>query len=512
MLKQLTHAKYLCVYGFSVDFKLLVYGDRYKTEGGKFYTRLYLRNMETGSDVLLADDAEWEYRLSWSAVMFDRNKENIFLRVDKENKRKLSNLIKINLETKEIKRLLPPDQENPRILPLGRYVDGSDLYFFSQISGFGNFYHFDLQTQQTTQLTFFKDNISDFKVDRDNSTLYFCLAIFEKVETQIVKLTLNGAKPSALISHALKGSHYLVSGEGSWFSSSSIDGPLKVTEYEIGDDLKLKKELPAYHGLLTELVHNTYSYLEYETFDGKMIPAFLSLPKDELRGAIITAFYGGEDYYSWKTQLFTELGFAVLSPAIRGSPSRGLEWQNLIKGDLGGDEILDLHWGARYLEQKLGLEPHRIGLDGESHGGYAVLRAMTMPVGFKGIAESTYPYGFGICWAGFADLEDFYRTSNIPDWIVNLVGPYEGNEEKYRNRSPVHFFENLKAPIFISHGTNDPRVCPSSMEGFLDKLRHSQKEYVFHLMEGQGHGSGNQQQEILLYERLINFLKNVLLK
>jgi dipeptidyl aminopeptidase/acylaminoacyl peptidase len=268
-------------------------------------------------------------------------------------------------------------------------------------------------------------------------------------------------------------------------------------------------ELYPYIGQKEDLVHNSYQYVNYETFDGKTVFAYLSLPKGELKGAIITAFYGGSNYYSFVDQLLTELGFALLSPAVRGSWSYGLEWRELIKGDLGGDEILDLHWGAKYLEQRLNLKPQQIGLRGGSHGGYSVLRALTMPEGFKGVQGSSYPYGFGICWAGFADLEDMYRTSNIPDWLVNMLGPYEGNQDKYRERSPIHFFDNLNAPLFISHGGNDVRVSPTSMEGFLEKLRHSDKDYVIHMMEGLGHGAGNKEEEKKLYSDLITFLERV---
>jgi dipeptidyl aminopeptidase/acylaminoacyl peptidase len=96
-----------------------------------------------------------------------------------------------------------------------------------------------------------------------------------------------------------------------------------------------------------------------------------------------------------------------------------------------------------------------------------------------------------------SDLEDFYKTSNIPDWLVDMLGPYEGNEEKYRSRSPVHFFENLKAPLFVSHGANDSRVSPTSMDGFIEKLKNSDKDYVIHIMQGLGHSGGNKKEEII---------------
>jgi dipeptidyl aminopeptidase/acylaminoacyl peptidase len=92
---------------------------------------------------------------------------------------------------------------------------------------------------------------------------------------------------------------------------------------------------------------------------------------------------------------------------------------------------------------------------------------------------------------------------------VGMLGPYEGNEKKYRERSPLHDFENLKAPLFISHGTNDARVSPTSMDGFIEKLKHSKKNYVLHMMSGLGHGGGSKAEELEEYSKMVRFLKEL---
>ncbi len=510
-IKQVTDTSYCGVYGFCKDYQLLAYGDRYQKLDGKFYTRLYLMDLASGTIELLADDKEWEYRLGWSNVIFDDAKENIFLSVDKDNARLKANLIKINLSSKEIAKLLPANIECPIIFTIGKLCENNNLYFCSQGDGFLNYYHCDLHSKVVTQLTFFTKSNTGFHFSNDNRTLYTTLTDKENDQTLYTKITLNSSRAPETIFHALMGSHSIVPGDDIWISCSNMDVPLTLFQYQFSNELRIKRELPNYIGTKESLVHNTYNYVEYESFDGKIIPSFISLPESKIKGAIVTAFYGGSNHYSWQTQLFAELGFVHLSPSVRGSWTEGLEWQNLIKGDLGGNEILDVHWGCRFLEKEFGLSPKQIGVEGGSHGGYSVLRAMTMPEGFKDVKGSSYPYGFGICWAGFADLEDFYRTSNIPDWLVNMLGPYEGNEEKYRERSPIHYFENLRSPLFISHGTNDSRVSATSMEGFINKLKKSDKPYVLHLMDGLGHGTGNKNEELILYEKLVSFLKNTAL-
>ena len=80
---------------------------------------------------------------------------------------------------------------------------------------------------------------------------------------------------------------------------------------------------------------------------------------------------------------------------------------------------------------------------GASHGGYATLRAITLPENFCGV-NTDFNFGFAICECGFADLEDFYQTSRIADWLVDLLGPYPENKELYQERSPIHFLTVLK--------------------------------------------------------------------
>src|SRR5690606_8639007 len=152
--------------------------------------------------------------------------------------------------------------------------------------------------------------------------------------------------------------------------------------------------LPNFRGEIEHLNHGTYEYNSYQSFDGLEIPSFILIPNRPIRGAIITAFYGGSNYYNWVSQLYAENGFIILSPGVRGSWQYGKEWQQMINGDLGGKEIIDVHYGALYLQERFKLKPKQIGLSGGSHGGYSVLRALTMPKDFLANAVCHFDYGF----------------------------------------------------------------------------------------------------------------------
>ncbi|MBE8221760.1 MAG: S9 family peptidase [Bdellovibrionales bacterium] len=509
-IEQITHCTYCGVYGFSADRMLLVYGDRYKTSQGRFYTKLYLKDLNTGDSQFLIDDINWKYKLSWSDVKFDLKKENIFFMVDRDNLRKKYNIVQINLTSKSCVKLLPEDQECCSLYFACKFIAFNKLFFFSEVNKHKNLYVLNLDTNKIDQISFFVNEISDYLVSKDNKTLYVTVVNYKKNETYLNKIMLMGEKRFDSVKHVLSGTHFFADSEDLWLGSSSLDQPHMFTKYRLDQELVKEKKLCPYIGSKEALVHNAYKYLEYSSFDSKKVPAYLSLPKGDIKGAVITAFYGGNNDYNFQTQIFSELGIAVLSPAVRGSFNHGTDWRDMIKGDLGGNEILDLQWGAKYLEKELGLSSNKIGVKGRSHGGYAVLRSLTMPKNFKSMTNSFYPYGFGICLSGFADLIDFYKTSNIPDWLVSMLGQYDLAEEKYKDRSPLYFFNNLKAPLFIFHGKNDRRVPLSSMEGFLNKLRNSNKDYTINILKEAGHGPSNKKEEIIKYIKIIKFLKKVL--
>ena len=512
-LRQITHGNYLGVYGLSLDHKTLVYGDRYETNQGKYKTKLYIRNFPDGEDREIAHDIDWEYKLGWSSVCFSRDKKKVYFRVDKDNMRRFNNIVELDVETGKWKKLLPEDQECSGVWILSHEVVGDDLYYVSDVDGVDNIFHYNLSRGEYSKLTDYKIENNGIRMMTNNKDVVVSLADRENDCSPVSFLSLKGSQASVFQEFNSNGTLKIFSAnEKVFFWRSLFNDPATLLVFEKGDEgFEEVDQIKLYKGKKDQLVHNNYRYVSFPSFDGKTVPAFLSLPKGEVKAAVIVSFYGGENYYRTGSQMLAEKGIAVLSPAVRGSWTHGREWRELIKGDLGGNEILDLVWGAKFLEKELGLPAQKIGVQGGSHGGYSTLRAMTMPANFNDVEGSDYPWGFGLCWAGFADLEDFYHTSNIPDWLVDMLGPYEGNEQKYRDRSPVHFFENLKAPLYISHGTNDARVSPTSMDGFIEKLKASDKTYKLHLIEGAGHGAGNREQDLKEYTDMLSFLDEFVL-
>jgi len=223
---------------------------------------------------------------------------------------------------------------------------------------------------------------------------------------------------------------------------------------------------------------------------------------------VITSFYGGGNSFSTGTQIYCEAGIAWLSPSVRGSFGFGKEFAALNDRDLGGDEIVDLFYGARFLEEKLGLDPKQIGVAGGSHGGYATMRALTFPPETNGRNEA-YALGFGMSHAGFSNIVSFYDATNIPDWIILEAGDPETEREKLLDRSPITHVDRLDSPILLTHGSNDNRVGVTESRAFVEAARALEKPVTYVEFEGQGHGISGLGNQVNYYQTRFDFLEEV---
>lgn len=513
-IKQITQNEYTACVRVTDD-ELAYYSSRTINEKGRFQNEIHLHNLKTGEVEVVTSDKDDEYRVGWGKVTPSRNGKFLLLQVDKNSERTNENFCLVDLERKNKKILISRELESGRFYLIDDVVDtDAGFYFVSDVSGFDNLYYYDFADSSSKKLTDVNDITEGFSSLLSEGERYFYHTQFipEKGQTKVFLLKEEGIGSVSSLKDVLSfdGEAFVIAQKKDflWVIRSNLTQTPERILYKLQNS-RLEKvfSIPFVKKTNEDLVHSTHEFIAFTSFDGLKIPSYLVIPKGEIKGAVITAFYGGGNFFRAFYQIIAELGFVSLSPAVRGSWGYGKEWENKLKGDLGGNEILDLLWGAKFLEEKFDLTPSQIGVEGGSHGGYSTLRALTLPENFKG-QESQYPFGFGICWAGFADLVDFYEKSNIPDWLVNLLGPYEENKELYKDRSPLTHFKELKTPLFITHGTKDSRVPPSTMDAFLRKLEQSRVPHYIYLMEGQGHTGGSIEERIDEYVKIFEFLNN----
>src|SRR5690606_37694824 len=162
-------------------------------------------------------------------------------------------------------------------------------------------------------------------------------------------------------------------------------------------------------------------------------------------------------------------GYAVLLPNFRGSTGYGKNFLNAGNGEWGQKMQDDITWGVKYLVSKGIVDPARVGIMGGSYGGYATL---------AGLAFTPDVYAAGV---------DIVGPSNLIT-LLNSIPPYWEAARKVFNQrmgdpstpegkallekqSPLFSAKNIKAPLLVVQGENDPRVKKAESDQIVSALR-----------------------------------------
>jgi dipeptidyl aminopeptidase/acylaminoacyl peptidase len=247
-----------------------------------------------------------------------------------------------------------------------------------------------------------------------------------------------------------------------------------------------------------ELVH-------VESFDGRSVPGYLSFPAETPDGGVpvVVDVHGGPESqrrpsFSALNQYFLAAGYAVFEPNVRGSTGYGREWTGLDDVERRMDAIADLEACAAWLAGRPDVDGDRLILKGGSYGGFAVLAALT---------EYPERWAAGVDVVGIANLVTFLE--NTADWRRENreaeYGSLAENREFLESISPVHRADRIRAPLFVVHGANDPRVPLSEAEQIAEAAsEHVPTELLVY--EDEGHGLSKRENRVDAYTRMVAFL------
>ncbi len=254
--------------------------------------------------------------------------------------------------------------------------------------------------------------------------------------------------------------------------------------------------------------------VRWRSGDGLEIQGWLyraRVPEGERPKGTIVYVHGGptahsSDSLNPQIQFFAHCGFNVLDPNYRGSTGFGLEFQEKIKEDgWGGREQEDIKTGAEALIARGIAEPGRIGVTGTSYGGYSAWCQITR--------YSPVPIAAAAPVCGMTDLIVDYETTRPdlrPYSEEMLGGSPDEIPEKYRERSPIHFVQNIRGKLLIVQGLQDPNVTPANVEAVRRRLDEAGIEYEVLAFEDEGHGILRPKNLKTLYLKLVEFFERAL--
>jgi acetyl esterase/lipase len=155
-----------------------------------------------------------------------------------------------------------------------------------------------------------------------------------------------------------------------------------------------------------------------------------------------------------------------------------------------GEQVREAKCAVRFLRahaNQLGIDPQRIGVYGDSQGGY--ISSMLGTVGPDAsydvgqyLNQSSHVQAVVDMW-GPTDLSNF---SGSPSWASLLVG--RGTTAQLRNASPLYYVAHGDPPFLIMHGTDDWFIAPHHSQDMAKKLQAAGVPVTLVMIQHDGHG------------------------
>jgi dipeptidyl aminopeptidase/acylaminoacyl peptidase len=250
----------------------------------------------------------------------------------------------------------------------------------------------------------------------------------------------------------------------------------------------------------------------FTSFDGESVPVFLWEPEGEGPFPVVVMVHGGPESqfrpaflqsYTPFQQYLVSRGYAVVAPNVRGSTGYGKRYEHLDDVRLRLDSVRDLAALHDWLGGRPRIDASRAVLYGRSYGGYMVL---------AGLAFQPERWAAGIECVGISNFVTFLE--NTASWRLAVREPEYGSLERDRDflieASPLTHVDRIRAPLFIQHGANDPRVPLGETKQIHAVLTEKGIRCDLLVHGNEGHAIGKLENRIETFERAVAFLDEVL--
>lgn len=257
--------------------------------------------------------------------------------------------------------------------------------------------------------------------------------------------------------------------------------------------------------------------VRFKSFDDLEIPAIYYKPliaseKNKVPALVwVHGGPGGQSRvgYFALVQYLVNHGYAILAVNNRGSSGYGKSFYKMDDLNHGDKDLKDCIWGKKWLQEQSYIDSNKIGIIGGSYGGYMTMAAMTFtPDEFKvgvnifGVTnwlrtlKSIPPYWEAFRKALYAELGDPFTTDSTRLYEI----------------SPLFHAENVKNPILVLQGANDPRVLQVESDEIVEAVKKNNVPVEYIVFPDEGHGFVKKENEIKGYGQVLTFLDKYLKK
>ncbi len=243
--------------------------------------------------------------------------------------------------------------------------------------------------------------------------------------------------------------------------------------------------------------------------DGLELNGYLSFPVGVDRTNLPTVInvHGGPWHRdSWglnaEAQWMANRGYLCVQINFRGSTGYGKDFVNAGDREWGGKMQDDVTDAVRWVVDQGYADPERICIYGGSYGGYATLVGATF---------TPELYSCAVSIVGPSNLKTWIETVP-PYWAPMIamlhkrVGHPETDEGFLWSRSPLSRVGDIKVPMIIAHGANDPRVKLSETEQIVEAMKEKGIDHELMVFPDEGHGFAKPQNRLKFYRAAEKFL------
>jgi dipeptidyl aminopeptidase/acylaminoacyl peptidase len=228
--------------------------------------------------------------------------------------------------------------------------------------------------------------------------------------------------------------------------------------------------------------------ISYKASDGLTIHGYLTLPVGVApKNLPMVLFPHGGPWardswgYNGQVQWLANRGYAVLQPNFRGSTGYGKSFLNAGNRQWAGSMHQDLIDAKNWAVAAGYADPAKVAIMGGSYGGYAVL---------AGVAFSPDAFAAGVDIVGPSNLNTLLQS--IPPYWSTVRATFAirmGDTVAFLNsQSPLFKADQIKVPLLIGQGANDPRVNERESDQIVAAMRKNDEPVEYIVFPDEGHG------------------------
>jgi dipeptidyl aminopeptidase/acylaminoacyl peptidase len=249
--------------------------------------------------------------------------------------------------------------------------------------------------------------------------------------------------------------------------------------------------------------------ISFQARDGLTIHGYITFPiwKQKKSLPMVLWVHGGpwsRDSWGYNpgAQWFANRGYVCLQINFRGSTGYGKDFVNAGDKEWAAKMHDDLVDAVNWAVEQGYADPEKVAIAGASYGGYAALVGATF---------TPDVFCCAVDIVGPSNLVTLLK-SIPPYWSTMLamfhkrVGNPETEEEFLKSRSPLFKVDNIKIPILIGQGANDPRVKQAESEQIVEAMKKKGLAYEYMLFEDEGHGFAKPENRLKFFAAAEKFL------